>query len=202
VNIVRDDIKQLRPALALAVVLVVAGASCLVSSDYYLDGAKREREVARQSRIQAQDRVSKVSEEEHEIRENLVYFDQMRQHGMIGEQNRLDWIETIAKIKSDRKLFEIKYNIEAQKGLDYPGIVATGAADFVVSRMKLDMLLLHEEDLLDFLADLDAAGKAQVSVRRCSLIRVERGAAASALQPRLRGECQVDLISVKGLKPA
>jgi hypothetical protein len=200
-NIARDDIKQLRSALALAAVLVVAGAACLVSSDYYLDGAKRAREAARQSRVQAQERVSKVSEEEREIRENLVYFEQMRGRGMIGEQNRLDWIESIAKIKNDRKLFEIKYSIEAQKALDYPGIVATGTGDFVVSRMKLDMLLLHEEDLLDFLADLDAAGKSQVSVRRCSVTRIDRGAAAGALQPRLRAECQVDLISVKGLRP-
>ncbi len=202
-NIVRDDLKRLRPQFALAAVLVVAGAACLVASDSYLESAKRNRDAARQSRIQAQDRVSKVSEEEHEIRENLVYFDQMRQHGMIGEQNRLDWIESIAKIKNDRKLFEIKYSIEAQKSLDYPGIVATGAADFVVSRMKLDMMLLHEEDLLDFLSDLDSAGKAQVSVRHCSLTRIDRGApVAGALQPRLHADCQVDLISVKGLKPA
>jgi hypothetical protein len=203
-NIVRDDLRRLRPQLALAAALVVAGAACLIASDSYLDSAKRTRDAVRQSRIQAQDRVSKVSEEEREIRDNLVYFDQMRQHGMIGEQNRLDWIESIAKIKNDRKLFEIKYSIEAQKALDYPGIVATGSADFVVSRMKLDMMLLHEEDLLDFLSDLDSAGKAQVSVRRCSLTRIDRGGApvTGALQPRLHAECQVDLISVRSLKPA
>jgi hypothetical protein len=146
--------------------------------------------------------VSRVSEEEREIRENLVYYEQMRRRGMVGEQNRLDWIESIARIKNDRKLFEIKYGIEPQKPLDYPGIVASGAAEFVVSRMKLDMLLLHEEDLLDFLADLQAAGGAYVSVRRCAVTRIERGSAATALQPRLRAECQVDLVSVRGINPA
>jgi len=42
-----------------------------------------------------------------------------------------------------------------------------------------------------------------VSVRRCSVMRIERGAAlsATALQPRLRAECQVDLVSVRGIKP-
>jgi hypothetical protein len=131
-----------------------------------------------------------------------VHFEQMRRYGMVGDQNRIDWIESIARIKNSRKLFEIRYNIEAQRSLDYPGVVATGAADFVVSRMRLNMLLLHEGDLLNFLADLQAAGKGHVSVRRCTVTRIERGApSATALQPRLRAECQVDLVSVRGIKP-
>jgi len=131
-----------------------------------------------------------------------VHFEQMRQHGMMGEQNRIDWIESIARIKNDRKLFEIRYSIAAQRSVDYPGVVATGAADFVVSRMRLNMLLLHEGDLLNFLADLQAAGKGHVSVRHCSVARIERGApSATALQPRLRAECLVDLVSVRGIKP-
>jgi len=198
VKIARDDLKRLRMPLALAVVLLALGAASLVVSEHYRDEAKKARDVTRMSRVAAQERVSKVSEEEREIRENLVYYERMRRSGMLGEQSRFDWIESIAKIKNDRKLFEIKYGIEPQKPLDYPGIVATGTADFVVSRMKLEMLLLHEEDLLNFLADLEAAGKAYVSVRHCTVSRIER---AAALQPRLRADCQVDLVSVKGIKP-
>jgi hypothetical protein len=198
-SIVRDDLKRLRLPLVAAAALLALGAACLLASEDYLDTAKKARDAARLSRVAAQERVSKVSEEEREIRENLVHYEQMRRRGMVGEQSRLDWIESIARIKNDRKLFEIKYSIEAQRPLDYPGIVTTGAADFVVSRMKLEMLLLHEEDLLNFLADLEAAGKAYVSVRHCTVSRIER---ATALQPRLRADCQVDLVSVRGVKPA
>ena len=201
-NVSRDDLKRLRVPLALAVLLSALGVACLTISGYYLDEAKSAREASRLARVGIQERMAKVSEEEREIRENLVHFEQMRQHGMMGEQNRIDWIESIARIKNSRKLFEIRYNIEAQRSLDYPGVVATGAADFVVSRMRLNMLLLHEGDLLNFLADLQAAGKGHVSVRRCTVTRIERGVpSATALQPRLRAECQVDLVSVRGIKP-
>jgi hypothetical protein len=120
---------------------------------------------------------------------------------MLSEQNRLDWIDSIAKIKNDRKLFEIKYAIEPQKPLDYPGI-AGGATGFVVSKMKLEMLLLHEDDLLNFLADLQSAGKAKVAVRHCTVTRIEREAppTATALQPRLRAQCELELISAKSLR--
>ena len=201
-NVSRDDLKRLRVPLALALLLSALGVACLATSGYYLDEAKSAREASRLARVGAQERMAKVSEEEREIRENLVHFEQMRRYGMVGDQNRIDWIESIARIKNSRKLFEIRYNIEAQRSLDYPGVVATGAADFVVSRMRLNMLLLHEGDLLNFLADLQAAGKGHVSVRRCTVTRIERGApSATALQPRLRAECQVDLVSVRGIKP-
>jgi hypothetical protein len=200
----RDDLKLLRGSLALAAVLFALGATCLVSSNQYLDAAKKTQDTTRLSRVAAQERVSRVSEEEREIRSNLVFYEQMRERGMVSEQNRIEWIESIARIKRNRKLFEIKYRIDAQRGLDYPGIVATGAGDFTVSRMKLDMLLLHENDLLDFLADLQAARKGYVSVRQCAVTRIDREAppAPTALQPRLRAECQVDLVAVKGMKPA
>jgi hypothetical protein len=201
-NVSRDDLKRLRVPLALALLLSALGVACLATSGYYLDEAKSAREASRLARVGAQERMAKVSEEEREIRENLVHFEQMRRYGMVGDQNRIDWIESIARIKNSRKLFEIRYNIEAQRSLDYPGVVATGAADFVVSRMRLNMLLLHEGDLLNFLADLQAAGKGHVSVRRCTVTRIERGVpSATALQPRLRAECQVDLVSVRGIKP-
>jgi len=203
-NVTRDDLKRLRMPLAVAIVLLVLGAASLIASGYYLDEASTARDATRQTRVAAQERVLRVAEEEREIRDDLVYYEQMGQRGVVGEQSRLDWIESIARIKNDRKLFEIRYNFEAQRPLDYPGLVATGTADFVVSRLKLDMLLLHEGDLLNFLADLQAGIKAHVSVRNCAVTRIERGAApgATTLQPRLRAECQVDLVSVRGIKPA
>ncbi len=203
-NVTRDDLKRLRMPLAAAIMLLVLGAASLIASGYYLGEARTAQDATRLSRVAAQERVLRVAEEEREIRDDLVYYEQMRQRGIVGEQSRLDWIESIARIKNDRRLFEIRYNFDAQKPLDYPGLVATGAADFVVSRLKLDMLLLHEGDLLNFLADLQAGIKAHVSVRNCIVTRIERGTApgATTVQPRLRAECQVDLVSVRGIKPA
>lgn len=201
-NVTRDDVKRLRSPLALALALVGVGAAVLLMSDSYLDSSKKLRDASRASRVGAQERVLRVSEEEREIKENIVDYERMREQGMMSDQNRIDWIESIARIKNNRKLFEIKYRIEAQRSLDYQGIAATGGADFVVSRMRLEMLLLHENDLLDFLTDLQATKKAYVSVRQCAMTRIQRGTAATTLQPRLRAECQVDLVSVRGARPA
>jgi hypothetical protein len=197
----REDLKQLQVAGAAAAIMVALGAAAIAIADHYLVLESKAREAAKAQRSAAQERVSKVFEEEKEIRESLIFYQTMQGQGMLGLENRLDWIDAIAKIKSERKLFEIKYSIEPQKPLDYPGVVSTKSTDFFVSRMKLDMLLLHEEDLLNFLSDLRSVGKFHVSVRYCSMTRIERGASAQGLYPRLRSECQIDLITVRESKP-
>lgn len=202
-KISRADLSRLRLPIALALLLAAIGITFLVASERYLDEARRGQAAAKAQREQAQKRLEQVAEEEREIKSNLVYYNKMVQRGMEGAENRLDLVDSIAKIKNDRRLFEIRYNIDAQKPLDYAGISPSGAVDFVTSRMRLEMLLLHEEDLLEFLDDLEAAGKAFVAVRNCSVSRLDRaGISAAAVAPRLRSECQVDLIVLKGTKPS
>jgi len=204
VNLRRDDLRRLRGPIALAIGATLIGAVCLFLADSYRDSAMKTRAGTRATRVAAQERVLRVSEEEREIRENLIDYERMREQGMLGDQNRLDWIEAISRIKNNRKLFEIKYNIEAQRQLEYAGVVPASGAEFVVSRMRLDMLLLHENDLLDFLSDLQAARRAYVSVRQCNVTRLDRGSAPSgtSIRPRLRADCQVDLVSVRGMRPS
>ena len=203
-NLRRDDLRRLRGPIALAIGATLIGVVCLFLADAYRDSAMKTRAGTRATRVAAQERVLRVSEEEREIRENLIDFERMREQGMLGDQNRLDWIEAISRIKNSRKLFEIKYRIEAQRPLEYAGVVPASGAEFVVSRMRLDMLLLHENDLLDFLSDLQASKRAYVSVRQCLVTRLDRAAAPSGtgVQPRLRADCQVDLVSIKGVRPA
>ena len=197
-NIARADWKRLRLPAIIAAVLAALGAAAIGASDHYLVLANAAYATVKAQRVAAQGRMSKASEEEREIRENLLFYRRMQEQGMITPENRLDWIDSIARIKAERKLLEIKYNIEAQKPLDYPGLSSIGATNFIVSRMKLDMMLLHEDDLLNFLSDMKAVGKSLVSVRRCSIARLDRGGAPTspALSPRLRSDCQIDLITL------
>jgi len=197
-SVTADDIKRLKFSIAAAVVLVGLGAAALVYSVSALDAAAQARQSAGAARLEAQKRLASAAEEEKEIRENLLYYARMVDKGMVGGENRLDWIDTITAIKTQRKLFDISYAIDAQKQINYPGVQQTGASGFVASQMKLDMMLLHTDDLLNFLGDLQKSSKSFVSLRRCSISRIDRGApTGGAIAPRLRSECQIDLISLK-----
>ena len=199
----KQDFKLLRWPLLGAVVLVAAGAAAMLVSEQYVDSARERRKATQSQRTAAQDRVARAAEEEREIRANLVHYRKMMDAGIVGPKDRLDLIERIAAIKTQRKLFEIRYNISPQRALDYPGMQQTGAMDFVNSQMRLDMMLLHEEDLLNFLADLQGSKQTYVVVRHCTLQRVAGApTAATAAVPTLKSECTVDLVNLVEGKPS
>lgn len=201
-KIAREDLVKLRVPLAFAALFIGLGVACLGAAEHLLDQARRGRDGAKNGRAEAQKRVERAAEEEREIKSDLARYQKMVARGMIAGENRLDMIDAIAKIKNERRLFEIRYSIEAQKRLDYPGISQAGNLDFANSRMKLEMLLLHEGDLINFLSDLTSIGGSYVSVQRCATTRVERGGTATSVQPRLRSECQIDLIVLRDTRPA
>jgi len=194
------DLRPLRWPLAIAVLLAAAGIGVTVMSERQLDAARKARDLAHTQRIAAQERVTKATDEERQIRQNLGEYQKMVDSGMVGRVNRLDLIERISDIKKARKLFEMRYNIDAQKPLDYPGLSATGGMDFVTNRMQLTMLLLHEDDFLGFLHDLGEGSKAYVSMRRCALARNATAQTAGA-SPGLRAECTIDLINLVETQP-
>lgn len=187
------------PAIA-ALAMLACGVAAVVASNHYLAKARLERQAAAEERRDAQDRLSRATSEEREIREKLVDYKKALERGIIGDEQRLDWVDTIAQIKAARRLNEIKYTIAPQKAFDAQS--AGGDVEFRVSELRLEMQLLHEEDLLGFLDDLRRQLKTHVMVRACSVQRTDRsgGIERSGVTPRLRAECTVDLVTIRDRK--
>jgi hypothetical protein len=195
------DLKRLSLPIAACAGLIVAGAAGYVLADDYLKQSKTARDAMTAQRREVQSRLARATEEEREIRENLQQYKAIAERGIIGEERRLDWIDTIAAIKNERHLFSIRYELDAQRPLDYPGF-SGGGVDFMVSRMKIEMQLLHEEDLLHFIDDLSRRVKSYLSVRSCMVTRLDRAAIpGTSLAPRLRADCVFDMITIRN-KPA
>ena len=94
-----------------------------------------------------------------------------------------------------RELLDLRYSVGRQQTIaSIPGKPAN--VDFYSSTMKVDIALLHEGDLLGFLRDLRESGNAFYSVRRCAITRTGIAATGTSIVPRLRAECEIDLITI------
>jgi hypothetical protein len=101
----------------------------------------------------------------------------------------------MTRIRTQRELPDLRYRVERQR------LISSVASkpltvDFYASTMKVELALLHEGDLLNFLADLRESGNAYYAVRRCSLVRTGLAPIVAGLAPRLRAECEIDLITI------
>jgi hypothetical protein len=192
----RQELKLLLAPLAGAVAMLAAGAGLIWLAEGSLLNAERAFAAAQQERRQNAERLARIAEEEREVKEKLDVYQRLKQLNVLGEERRLEWADAIARIRSERELLDLRYRVERQT------LLATAAGkpanvEFYSSTMKVDLALLHEEDLVRFLADLRASGNAYYSVKRCALARTGQAAGSTTIiAPRLRAECEIDLITI------
>ena len=196
----RRDIKKMGLPIVACLALMLAGTACYFYADSYLQETRQLGTAAAAQRAEVQTRLASANEEEREIKASLQQYQALAARGIVGEEKRLDWVDTVTAIKNERRLFSIGYSIEPQKELDYPGFSPGGSVKFMVSRVKITMQLLHEEDLLNFIDDLAKRGKPYLSVRSCNVAR-EGPSGGTTLAPRLQANCVFDLITISHTKP-
>jgi hypothetical protein len=202
IGISRDTLKRLGLPAGVAFAFVAVGLGALVVTGGFADRAAGEFASARADRMAIQTRLSQVTDEEREIQARLVDYQNLRARGVLGEERRLDWVETIKQIKLERRLYDVRYSIEPRRALDYPGVKAEAGVDLLMSRVKLEASLLHEEDLFNLIDDLRQRLAPVVVVRSCSINRTERSRVVIGSGPRLRSECVIDLVTMRDTKEA
>ncbi len=63
--------------------------------------------------------------------------------------------------------------------------------------MKLQLNLLHEEDLIRLLDDLRRQARALIQVKRCDVSRIPRSGPENTLQGYLQAECLIDWVTLR-----
>ncbi len=191
----REELRKLALPAALAIVLVIAGAAIIWSGDAALAAAQRQVAGAEAERAQAAERLARISEEEREVTEKLDVYKQLKSLNILGEERRLEWADAITRIRTQRELLDLSYRVDRQKLLvSAPG--KPGNVDIFASTMRVQLAVLHEEDMLRFLNDLRNSGNAYYSVKSCTLNRTGQAATGTTISPRLRADCEIDLITM------
>jgi len=189
------ELRKLALPLAAALVLLGAGAALIWAVDQALKSAERAAAAAQAERQQNGERLARIAEEEREVKEKINVYQRLKTLNILGEERRLEWADAVARIRTQRELLDLRYRVERQRLLvSLPG--KPGSVDFFASAMRVELALLHEEDLLRFLADLRDSGNAFYSVRSCLVQRSGPGGNGAAIAARLRAECSIDLITI------
>jgi len=92
--------------------------------------------------------------------------------GIVGDENRLNWVDSLENIIKKDKIPYLKYKINKRQTFNsamlsqsFPGIA------LYKSKMTLEMQLLHEGDLYTVLNSLSAHAKGLFDIQSCSIQR-------------------------------
>lgn len=194
-NLTSAEWKKLAVPLALLVALLAAGAGLVWWTQREQAMAGRELAAARNERNQARERLTRIAEEEKEVKDKLAVYQRLKALNILGEERRLEWADSMTRIRTSRELLDLRYTVEPKKLLSSVA-GSNGGVDFFHSNMKVRIDLLHEGDLITFMRDLRDSGNGYYAPKRCVISRTGTAPTGTSIVPRLRAECEVDLITI------
>ena len=190
------DLQALRNPLLVLVVVVVAGALAIYYSDLLKATARKQLTEQQALLKEAKTRLQRSGDEKDIIVRYLDSYRQLERSGFVGEEQRINWLDGLRIANHQADLFGVDYQIEAQKPYAYAADLNPGQLALYQSAMRLKFQLLHEEDLVRFLAALSRQGVGIFAVNQCTVRRIDtRG--VIRYQPNATAECELSWITAR-----
>ena len=121
----------------------------------------------------------------------------LENQGIIGREQRLDWIDVLRESARDVTLPRLEYTIEAQRQFDTGMTLNVGDYDVYASSMRLTLGLLHEGDLLELLDLLDSNVSGLYGVNACRMSRSEQGVRMQADASNVNARCVLNFFTIR-----
>jgi hypothetical protein len=197
----REDLEALRiPLIVLAVTIVVSIGVTLVSGGI-LDNAKRTLSQREAQLRDARLRIQNAGEEKEMIANYLATYQQLAKAGVVGDEQRINWLDSLRMANEEARIFGVEYDIGTQKPYVYAAEFNAGQLLLQESVMQLRFRLLHEEDLPRFFNALGRYGGGAFSIDQCTMRRMRMGDLDKSLQPNLSAECEVRWLTIRPPAP-
>jgi hypothetical protein len=139
-------------------------------SDMYKTRASDENTLMMREMRSWRNKIDEANKNNQILVQHEDTFKKLVEESVIGDENRLSWVEVVQNVVESRKLTSVKYDIASRVLLDkklldkkYKGI------DVFRSVMSLDMKLIHEGDLFVMLNALRNEAKGLVTVDKCDI---------------------------------
>lgn len=184
------------PLLTLLATLLLGSALVFFTYQQFkqaTDALKQQQGALQEAR----NRLHKSGDEKDRILRYRADFLALQQRGLIGEEQRINWVDALRAASLQLKMFGVNYQIEAQQAYQSPAVTDAGPYRLRQSVMKINMGLLHEEDLPRFMTALADLQAGFFILRECDLQR--QGSArkeATGVQPHLNADCSLAWLSM------
>ena len=184
------------PIIVFVICLLISGS--LISGTWYFKEKMLKKYNADKRRFQTiSNQYLAVDQEEQLIRQFYPKFIKLYEDGVIGQEQRLNWIETLRASGEYIKLPGLKYFITSQKQFTPDFAVNTGSFSIYSSPMKLNLSLLHEGDLQELLNALDKHARGLYNLSRCELAGKATVNLDNAGTGNITAECDLTWFNIK-----
>lgn len=197
-NFGKRDITHIREPLFVFLLVLVTAAGALWSADRCLSQLDRDKKLAENRLNEVVTRLTQVTTERENITKFSPKYQELLARGIVGEERRLDWVESIERIRG-QQVFSMRYVISPQKNFASAPSLAVKNFELKASDMTLELNLLHEGKLQGFLDDLQREAVGFYLVDHCKVDRIAP-VVEMRYAPQIKAECLLNWLTLQEQK--
>jgi hypothetical protein len=165
------DLPILKWSLGAFVLSLVLSAGIISLSNSYLETSLKGRQIAQQQVFDTRAQLLAAQSDEENMSAYAFEYNSLLGQKVVGDEQRLDWMEGLEKLRQQGSVLDFKYTISPQKS--YTPNPPLDAGNFILSRSSMSMQidLLHEEQLLHLFADMHSKLNGWFMLDGCTLSR-------------------------------
>lgn len=183
----KDDLPYLKLSLGAFALSLLLSAGMVSYSEDYLKQSQKERSDAQKQLNDARLQLLSAQGDQENMSAYSLEYVSLQDQKVIGNEQRLDWIEGMEKLRQQGIVLDFKYTISPQQAYTPNPPVDAGNFQLNRSNMTLEIDLLHEEQLVQFVSALRSQLKGWFILDGCDLNRAFPGTEATPLKASCNG---------------
>ena len=187
------DLPNIKWSLGAFLLSIALSGALVFLSEGYLASSMNKRQAAQKQLADARSQLLAAQSDQENMSAYALEYNALLAQKIVGNEQRLDWLEGLEKLRQQGTVLDFKYTIAPQQG--YTPAPSLDAGNFQLSRspMTMQIDLLHEEQLLKLLANMKQQMKGWFMLDGCTLSRT---GGSDDLMP-LKAECNGGWFTMK-----
>lgn len=190
----KADFSLVKWSVLIFLSVLCAGGLAITISENFATQARRNQGDAMRQLNEARSNLALAEQDRGNMQTYTQEYDALLKRNVIGNDQRLDWIEGLEKIHRQNHvpgLMEFKYAISPQKPYKPAPPLDSGSFNLNLSNMTLQFELLHEEQLTAFFDALRTDINGWFILDHCSMERINAAASLDDFRVahHLKAEC-------------
>ena len=191
---------HVKPALMIFIAVMLLSTAAISLSHVYRDEAEQGENGAQRAMRIWKNKIDGSRASDKIVDKYEQGYLELVKKGVVGNEDRLSWFETIQYVSESRGMPSVKYAVISQKKVESPTIKKMySGLDLYSSVMTLDITMGHEGDLFALIGGLQDKAKGLFTVDRCNVEqKPPQAALANSISiDQMEAHCELSWYTIK-----
>ena len=187
----QSDLPHIKWSLLTLIITLSLGGSAVFLSKEYANKGQLSMQTAQQQLNEARGKLSTARDDQLNMAAYTKEYSAIQRREVIGDEQRLNLIEDLEKLRQRSRVLDFKYAIAPQQTYKPEPAVDSGNYDLKLSPMTLHLELLHEGQLVNFFGSLRRDMNGWFILDRCTLEK------SPSTYAQLKADCSGGWLTMK-----